>query len=38
MRPPPHHIQIADTQYGIGVSDPERIEIARLGWMDDALI
>ena len=38
MRPPPHHIQIAETQYGIGVSDPERIEIARLGWMDDALI
>ena len=38
MRPPPHHIQIADTQYGIGVSDPERIEIVRLGWKEDALI
>ncbi len=38
MRPPPHHIQIAETQYGIGVADPDRIEIARLGWMEDALI
>jgi len=38
MRPPPHHIQIAETQYGIGVADPERIEINRLGWQDDALI
>lgn len=38
MRPPPHHIQIAETQYGIGVADPERIEITRLGWMEDALI
>jgi hypothetical protein len=38
MRPPPHHIQIAETQYGIGVADPERIEIVRLGWQEDALI
>jgi hypothetical protein len=38
MRPPPHHIQIAETQYGIGVADPDRIEIVRLGWMEDALI
>jgi hypothetical protein len=38
MRPPPHHIQIAETQYGIGVADPDRIEIVRLGWMGDALI
>jgi hypothetical protein len=38
MRPPPHHIKIAETQYGIGVADPDRIEIVRLGWQDDALI
>ena len=38
MRPPPHHIQIAETQYGIGVADPDRIEIVRLGWQEDALI
>ena len=38
ISPPPHHIQIAETQYGIGVADPERIEIVRLGWKDEALI
>jgi len=38
ISPPPHHIKIADTQYGLGVSDPERIDVVRLGWMEDALI
>jgi len=38
IKPPPHHIQIADTQYGLGVSDPDRIDVVRLGYMDDALI
>ena len=38
ISPPPHHIQIAETQYGIGVADPARIEIVRLGWMEEALI
>jgi hypothetical protein len=38
MNPPAHHIQMAETQYGIGVSDPERIEIIRLGWQEEALI
>ena len=38
MRPPPHHIQIAETQYGIGVADPERIDVVRLGWKEEALI
>jgi hypothetical protein len=38
MRPPAHHIQVADTQYGIGISDPERIDLVRLGTMEDALI
>ena len=38
ISPPPHHIQIADTQYGLGVSDPDRIELIRLGWQEDSLI
>jgi hypothetical protein len=38
ISPPPHHIQIAETQYGIGVADPDRIELVRLGWMEEALI
>jgi hypothetical protein len=38
ISPPPHHIEIAETQYGIGVADPERIELVRLGWMEESLI
>jgi hypothetical protein len=38
ITPPPHHIEIAETRYGLGVSDPARIDVVRLGWMDDALI
>ena len=38
ISPPPHHIQVADTRYGLGVSDPERIDLVRLGPDQDALI
>jgi hypothetical protein len=38
ISPSPHHIQVADTRYGLGASDPERIELVRLGWQKDALI
>ncbi len=38
ISPPPHHIQVADTQYGLGISDPERIEVVRLGWKENTLI
>lgn len=38
ISPPPHHIEIAETRYHLGVSDPARIDLVRLGWPDDALI
>ena len=38
ISPPPHHIEIADTRYGLGVSRPERIELVRLGWDQEMLI
>lgn len=38
ISPPPHHIAIAGERYGLGVSDAERIDLVRLGWMDNALI
>jgi len=38
ISPPAHHIEIADTRYGIGNSDPANIDLVRLGWGDDALI
>jgi hypothetical protein len=34
----PHHIQVADTEYHLGVSDLRRIEVVKLGWMEDSLI
>jgi len=36
--PVPKHIQLADTKYGIGTADPEKIELVKLGWQDDILI
>ncbi len=38
ISPPPHHIEVAGERYGLGVSDPERIDLIRLGSMEDALI
>lgn len=38
ISPPPHHIEIAGERYGLGVSDPARINVVRLGWMEEALI
>ena len=38
ISPPPHHIRYAETRYHLGVSDPERIDIVRLGWEQDSLI
>jgi hypothetical protein len=35
---PPKHIQVAETKFKLGVADPGRIDLVRLGWMDDALI
>ena len=36
--PVPKHIQFADTKYGIGTSDPGKIELIKLGWLDDVMI
>jgi citrate lyase gamma subunit len=38
ISPPPHHIQIADTRYGLGNSDPAKIDLVRLGKAEDSLI
>jgi hypothetical protein len=38
ISPPAHHIEIAGSRYGLGVSDPEAIDLVRLGWKDEALI
>ena len=38
IRPPAHHIQVADERYGLGAATLDRIDLVRLGWMEDALI
>jgi hypothetical protein len=34
----PKHIQVAEEKYHLGVADPDRIDVQKLGWMDGALI
>lgn len=34
----PHHIQLADTRHHLGVSDPARIDLIKLGWDEGILI
>ena len=38
LKPTPHHIQLADTRHHLGVSDPARIELVKLGWDGGILI
>ena len=35
---PTKHIQVADTKYGLGISDLNRIDVIKLGWTKDVLI
>lgn len=38
ISPRPHHIVYADTRYGLGNSDPDRIEVIRIGPQQGVLI
>jgi hypothetical protein len=38
ISPSPHHIEIAGARYGLGPSDPARIDLVRLGLADDSLL
>jgi len=35
---PPKHIRVAQDKYHLGIADPGRIDVVKLGWMDGALI
>jgi hypothetical protein len=35
---PPSHIIVADKKYNLGVSDLSRIQLIKLGWMEEVLI
>ena len=38
ISPPAHHIEVAGSRYGLGPSDPSRIDVVRIGWTEGALI
>jgi hypothetical protein len=38
ISPPPHHIQFADTRYGLGNSDAAKIDLVRIGENTESLI
>lgn len=38
LQPPAKHIFLADTRHHLGVSDPGKIELIKLGWQEGALI
>ncbi len=38
MQPLPHHIMYAETRHHLGIADPARIDLVRLGWEDGILI
>ena len=38
LQTPAKHIRLADTRHHLGVSDPNKIELIKLGWTDEILI
>lgn len=36
--PPPHHVVYGEIRHKLGVCDTEKIELIRLGWLEDVLI
>jgi len=38
LETPAHHIALADTRHKLGTSDPAKIELIKLGWMEGILI
>ncbi|MHC4943663.1 MAG: DUF362 domain-containing protein, partial [Planctomycetota bacterium] len=35
---PPKHIEVAESKFKLGVADPKRIELIKMGWKEDILI
>jgi len=38
LNPPAKHVFLADTRHHLGVADPAKIDLIKLGWQDDVLI
>ncbi len=35
---PPKHVRVAQDKYGLGIADPARIDLLKIGWADGVLI
>jgi hypothetical protein len=38
IKPPPHHIVFAEAKHKLGISDPSKIDLVKLGWKEKILI
>lgn len=38
LNPPAKHILLADTRYNLGNSDPEKIDLVKIGWKEEILL
>ncbi|GAB4381149.1 MAG: hypothetical protein Kow0042_31580 [Calditrichia bacterium] len=38
ITPPPKHILLADIRHHLGTADPDKIELIKIGWQEEALI
>ncbi|MCK4375279.1 MAG: DUF362 domain-containing protein [Candidatus Brocadiae bacterium] len=38
LAPLAKHVRYAQTRHGVGISDPKRIDLVKVGWQDDALV
>lgn len=38
IQPTPHHVFLADTRHGLGVSSEDKIELIHIGWTENILI
>lgn len=38
LNPPPKHVFLADTRHHLGVADPAKIELIKIGWEEEVLL
>jgi hypothetical protein len=38
LNPPAKHIELADTRYGLGNANPNRIDLVKVGWDEDSFV
>ncbi len=38
LKPTPHHVRFAETKHHLGIADPEKIDLVKIGWDEGMLI